>query len=83
MQAQRSSVLSAHCPFVALELSLSQRMTAKRAATAASPTCVEGRLWAAREGDPAGLDFNCFRNGQSILKFDAEVSDRTVHLGVT
>ena len=39
-------------------------------------------VWAAREGDPKLLDFNGFGYGQGILKFDAEVSDRTVHLGV-
>ncbi len=58
-------------------------MSAMRAATAETLKRDQRQVWAAREGDPTALDFNCFRNGQSILKFDAEVSDRTVHLGVT
>ena len=57
-------------------------MSGKRAATAVSRRKVEGPLRAASEGDPKLLDFNGFGYGQGILKFDAEVSDRTVHLGV-
>ena len=29
------------------------------------------------------LDLNGFRDGQGIFKFDAQVPDRAVHLGVT
>ncbi|GGX60877.1 hypothetical protein GCM10007385_32680 [Tateyamaria omphalii] len=56
--------------------------SAMRAATAASAERVQSLLWAASEGDPKLLDFNGFGDGQGILKFDAEVSDRAVHLGV-
>ena len=57
-------------------------MSAMRAANAAYVSCVQRQLWAASEGDPQLLDFYGFGYGQGILKFDAEVSDRTVHLGV-
>lgn len=42
----------------------------------------EKQLWAAREGKPTALYFNGFGDGQRILEFNAQVPDRTVHLGV-
>ena len=50
--------------------------------TAACPSSGQGPQWAASEGDPKLLDFNGFGYGQGILKFDAEVSNRAVHLCV-
>ncbi len=31
---------------------------------------------------PNSLDFNGFRDGESILQFDLKISYRTIHLGV-
>ena len=43
----------------------------------------DGRpLWADREGDPSTLDFNGLDDCQSVLTFDAKVTDGAVHLGV-
>lgn len=45
-------------------------------------TVDECLLKAALEGDPTALYFNGFGDGQRILEFNAQVPDRTVHLGV-
>ncbi len=74
--------MSADCESVRPENLRLQRMAGSTGRTAAA-TCVgERQFRAASEGDPKLLDFNGFGYGQGILKFDAEVSDRTVHLGV-
>ncbi len=64
-------------------MSMHRRMSAKRAAVAASQDDAECLLRAANEGDPNTLDFNRFGDGQRILEFDAQVPDCAVHLGVT
>lgn len=43
----------------------------------------EGPVWAVPYERPKGLDFNGFRNCQGVFKFNAKISHRAVHLGVT
>lgn len=53
-----------------------------RAAVAAPRRHGQGPVRAVHGDGPSDLDFNGFRNGQGILKFDAKVSNRAVHLCV-
>ncbi len=59
-----------------------RRMSPSSGRKAAPLSIGQCRLGAASEGDPQLLDFNGFGYGQGVLKFDAEVSESAVHLGV-
>ena len=60
-----------------------QRMSGMTGRDAASEVIDERQQWAVPYERPKGLDFNGFRNCQGVLKFNAKISHRAVHLGVT
>ena len=74
--------MSALCQVAVHRIVWVQPMTAMQAAAAATRLVIRWRLWAAFDCGPLALDLNGFRDCQGILKFDTEVSYRTVHLSV-
>ena len=60
----------------------SPRMSIKRVATAAFKECGEYRLQATGENGPKLLDFKGSCDCQGVLKFNTQISDCAVHLGV-
>ena len=56
---------------------------AMRAAAAELEAASQWQDWAARDGGPEILAFNGFSNSQGVLKFDAQIPDCAVHLGMT
>ena len=63
-----------------LQMQRTAGLTGRTAASRLANVC---REWAACEGDPNTLNFNGFRDGQSILKLHTQVPNCAVHLGVT
>ena len=60
-----------------------QRMSGMTGRNAASEVIDERQQWAVPYERPKGLDFNGFHNCQGVFKFNAKISHRAVHLGVT
>ena len=60
-----------------------QRMSGMTGRNAASEVIDERQQWAVPSERPKGLDFNGFHNCQGVFKFNAKISHRAVHLGVT
>ena len=60
-----------------------QRMSGMTGRDAASEVIDERQQWAVPYERPKGLDFNGFHNCQGVFKFNAKISHRAVHLGVT
>ena len=59
-----------------------RRMAGSAGRTAADGGPGERQQWAAREGDPAKLDFDSFCDGQRVLKLNANIPHGPVHFGV-
>ena len=70
--------LAVHLPELLYEAST----TALTGRAVASRTGGQGLQWAALIERPISLDFDGLGDSQRIFQFDAQILDRTVHLGV-
>ena len=74
------AALSADCKFGQTLMLRPQRMSGLTGRNAAWPMVSQWPVWAVSEDGPAKLYFDSFCDGQRVLKFDAQISNRTVHL---